>query len=308
MLDLPGRRQWDENFGYCGEVSLITAGLYFGQYLSQYDARAIASQNKTQTSSSSQLLLGVNDVYAAGQMQLEATAWPTTQSTAQFLQWIKQHIASGHPVAIGVFMNETLFGRGATDPDYDHIVPVTGVSSTHPLMGSTYDATDVVYFTDNGLWTGPGATSSFAFQAAFGAFQATRSQANSASRAPYALKSSGNYGIAITGVRDTAHVTLPVRVATSVNAEVPIIQGASRPAASPLTLTVTVSGLQPGTQYKLYRYANFAVAPVAGFNASVSQAARSWTVQISTGSTWSTQEQLMSSDLAIYRAVPASAP
>jgi hypothetical protein len=39
--NIPPRLQWEANFGYCGEVSLISAGLYYGQYLSQYDARAI---------------------------------------------------------------------------------------------------------------------------------------------------------------------------------------------------------------------------------------------------------------------------
>jgi len=40
--------QWDANYGYCGEVSLISAGLYYGQYISQYDARALASPNVPQ--------------------------------------------------------------------------------------------------------------------------------------------------------------------------------------------------------------------------------------------------------------------
>ena len=35
--DIPLRIQWDANSGYCGEVSMISAGLYYGQYLSQYD-------------------------------------------------------------------------------------------------------------------------------------------------------------------------------------------------------------------------------------------------------------------------------
>jgi hypothetical protein len=38
--DIPPRLQWNHNAGYCGEVSLISAGLYYGQYISQYDARS----------------------------------------------------------------------------------------------------------------------------------------------------------------------------------------------------------------------------------------------------------------------------
>jgi len=33
-LDMEPRRQWEENMGYCGEVSTISALLYYGGYLS----------------------------------------------------------------------------------------------------------------------------------------------------------------------------------------------------------------------------------------------------------------------------------
>ena len=42
-LPIPPRRQWEGNGGYCGETVMISAGLYYGQYVSQYDARAFAS-------------------------------------------------------------------------------------------------------------------------------------------------------------------------------------------------------------------------------------------------------------------------
>ncbi len=32
---------WGVNFGYCGETSFITSGMYYGQYLSQYDVRRL---------------------------------------------------------------------------------------------------------------------------------------------------------------------------------------------------------------------------------------------------------------------------
>ena len=67
--DIPPRLQWNHNSGYCGEVSLISAGLYYGQYISQYDTRAIATQGAPQNKD--QLLLGINDQYAATQMRLK---------------------------------------------------------------------------------------------------------------------------------------------------------------------------------------------------------------------------------------------
>jgi len=33
--------QWENNFGYCGEVSMIQAGLANGEWMSQYDARLV---------------------------------------------------------------------------------------------------------------------------------------------------------------------------------------------------------------------------------------------------------------------------
>jgi hypothetical protein len=41
--NIPDRLQWLHNDGYCGEVSLIMAGLKYGQYHSQYDAREISA-------------------------------------------------------------------------------------------------------------------------------------------------------------------------------------------------------------------------------------------------------------------------
>ena len=79
---LPPRIQWNANYGYCGEASFISAGLFYGQYLSQYDARAIASNNARQNLSSSQLLLGVNDVAAAKAMHLAATPFNTSTQTS----------------------------------------------------------------------------------------------------------------------------------------------------------------------------------------------------------------------------------
>ena len=32
---IPARVQWNENNGYCGATSIISAGLYYGQYVSQ---------------------------------------------------------------------------------------------------------------------------------------------------------------------------------------------------------------------------------------------------------------------------------
>jgi len=315
--DIPPRLQWTANFGYCGEVSLISAGLYYGQYVSQYDARAIASKKTDQSKEGSQLLLGVNDAYAASQMHLNAIQWKSasTANPNNFLAWVKENVALGYPVIISVFENRHSFDgsndENAGDAEYDHIVQVTGVSSKHPLSKpSVYDADDVITLSDNGLWS-PTGQPAYVYRYASGAFQANRQEANSKSHPIYSLPRAGkNYGVAITGIIDHDGKTLPVRLSTDRKFEKPAMREGSntRPPAEDLTLTVTVSGLKPGLSYKLYRYKSFQSVPNSGFNANAAKADRMWAINIQAGSTYTVKEKIRSDEIAVYRAVPDTAP
>lgn len=313
--NLAPRIQWNSNFGYCGEVSFISAGLNYGQYISQYDARALASNNKRQSLESSQLLLGVNDVAAAKAMHLTAVPFNTSAqtSTNQFLTWVKGNVVAGYPVVIGVFTNEYRFygttKPGAGDAEYDHIVPVTGITSTHPLTGpTTYYADDIITFNDNGLWS-PGGVPQNVFSYTFAGFPATSQQANAKTGPVYSLKNGADYGIAITGIIDQSHETVPVRLTTNVNAETPAIANGSttRPAARPVTLTITMSGLTPGTTYTLYRYNSMASVPDSNINANSAKATQKWTI-VATDSSYTMTQTIMSSEIAVYRAVAVGAP
>ncbi len=315
--DIPPRLQWTANFGYCGEVSLISAGLYYGQYVSQYEARSIASKKTDQSKEGSQLLLGVNDAYAASQMHLNAVQWnsTSTQNPQNFLAWVKENVASGYPVIISVFENRHSFDgsndENAGDTEYDHIVQVTGISSQHPLSKpAAYYADDVITLSDNGLWS-PTGQPSYVYRYASGAFQANRREANSTSHPIYSLPRDGsNYGVAITGIIDHDGKTLPVRLSTDRKFEKPAMREGSntRPQAEDLTLTAKVSGLKPGLSYKLYRYNSFQSVPNSGFNANASKADRIWTINIQAGSTYTVQEKIRSDQIAVYRAVPDTAP
>jgi hypothetical protein len=314
---LPPRIQWNANYGYCGEVSFISAGLYYGQYISQYNARALASDNARQSLSSSQLLLGVNDVAAAKAMHLVTTSFNTTTqtSTGAFLTWLKSNVNAGYPVVIGVFMNQSRFygtmNFNAGDTEYDHIVAVTGITSSRPLTGpATYYTDDILTFNDNGLWTGANGQPQNTFSYTFGTFATTRQKANAKTAAVYSLKNGADYGIAITGIIDLSHETVPVRLTTSVNAERPVMVDGSntRPAAKPVTLTITVSSLRPGTTYNLYRYNSMAAVPDSKINANAAKAAQRWAITIPFGSTYTMTQTINSSEIAVYRAVPVGAP
>lgn len=317
-LDIPPRLQWNANFGYCGEVSFISAGLYFGQYCSQYTAREAASPGVRQSRANSQLLLGVNELKAATAMKLTAVRWkaPARGTVKDFLVWAKSNVLANHPVIIGVFTNEYLFygttNRNAGDSDYDHIVPVTGVGSESPLSPDpkTYMASDVITFSDNGLWA-PSNNPPYTFSYRFSDFPKTRQEANAQTGPIYSLKSNGTvYGVTITGVADPTGQTVPVRLSTSANYEQPKMQNGSNTPPSPmaLTLTVTVTIPDQSVGYNLYRYDSFAKVPTSKFNANASKAAQTWSIAANTGATFTVQVPIQSSQTAVFRAVRTSAP
>jgi hypothetical protein len=313
--DILPRFQWNHNYGYCGEVSMISAGLYYGQYLSQYDARAAAS-NAPQNEARSQLLLGVNDMRAAAHMHLAGIAWtdPSRDNADRFLVWVKGHVVLGEPVAIGIYMNQFRFyhkhNPWAGSPQYDHIVPVIGIRSDQLRNKSTYLPNDEILFSDNGEW-GSLHDARYFFAYRFEDFTKTRREANAPNGPIYSLASKApDFAVAITGVIDRNHETVPVRVATNLNYELPqIAEGSSRrPRPEPLVLTVTVSGMKDGTVYNLYRYDRLNAIPNGAFNAHAAGAQQKWVIAAGASGRYAMTQRIMSDEVAAYRAVPVDAP
>ena len=319
--DLPPRIEWDENNGYCGETSYIVAGLYFGQYCSQYAVRALTSPGIPQHLRKSQLLLGVNDDKAAGAVGLKYEQWNTQDgSSDDFLVWVKHHVSQNHPVIIGLLNNESLIYNDpdptAGQPDYDHIVPVRGVGSyTTPIDDGKYHGDDHIYYSDNGLYT-PNDQPIYFFDAGFDAFQLTREEANNPNGPAYSLLKCPNsdqipnYGIALLGIEDETNVTFPVKLATNLNYESPEIQDGSDSAPTPsrLTLTITVENLASSSVYNLYLYDDFSKVPTKDFNANASSAKTKFVIHTDKEGSYTLQTSIMSNDIAIFRAVSISAP
>jgi hypothetical protein len=304
--DIPARVQWDANSGYCGEVSMISAGLYYGQYLSQYDVRGIASPGVPQNLSDSQLLVGVNDDVAAKGLRLKYER-KSSASSSSFYAWVKYHISLGHPVVTGVFLNQNQDDESDLDQgsdEYDHIVPVIGFGSDRPFVNSYYSG-DVIIFSDNGL-------DNPYYSLEIQEFLANRQEANNPDGSAYYLPKDPiiKYGIAITGVMDNKNETLPVIVTTSKNTESPemIYNDTKRPTASTFDLTVTVSKLVPNINYNLYLYSQETDVPVESFNVNSKKiGVLPWQViKITSGSKWSkTIKNVKSNSKVIFRAVKA---
>jgi hypothetical protein len=303
-LPIAPRYQWDHNYGYCGEVSFISAGLYYGQYLSQYDARRAAS-SAPQNEPRSQLLLGVNDLQAARAMRLRAAQWndPSSHATATFLHWMERNVALGYPVAIGVAMNQYKFygnrNPQAGSAEYDHIVPVIAASANE------------LTFSDNGLWGNGPHQARYLYTYPFKKFERTRRQANQPSAPIYSLiDDRRNFGVAILGVLDRDGETLPVRVSTDVNYEAPQIASGStqRPKPERIVLTIAISALRPGRSYNLYRYDRLDAIPDHAFNADAAAAAQHWRIAGGPDGRFVMTQEIWSNEIAAYRTVPADAP
>lgn len=333
------RLQWDPNFGYCGETSMIMAGMRFGQYTSQWTARRLASARTNQTLEASQLLLGVsppdgNAVTAATGMRLNMVSYDSAQpsNTPGYLAWIKQHVVQGDSVTIGMLTNRNILGQDTPgDSEYDHIVPVIRVSSEQPLEGAnagTYFPTDTL--TINDLETPRGNTAdnpagSTLYTYRFDAVQKTRRQANRGSGPENlysVLKASGadgsNYAVAVTGVTDTSPggpYVIPVAVTSSRNNEGLPTTDPMRtpPRAKSMTLTVTVTIPDSAKAYRLYEYTNFKSVPRGSFNAAATASprnvARIWDIPAGTGPEYILRlPGLSTAGTYAFRAVPTSAP
>lgn len=314
--DMAPRMQWYANSGYCGEMSLITAGMHFGQYCSQFTARQLASPGIAQSDPKSQLLLGVNDLSAAKRMRLKANEFYnyTQENTRQFLTWVKSETLAGTVVIIGVFNNGILLGewtkRTDGDGEYDHIVPVMAIGSNSPLEpnATRYLASDVITINDNGLYGpfGNPPVYQYLYAYRFNKFTGTRVQANNPRGPIYLLKNKpANYGISIEGPLDLDDVAIPVKLTSNVNAEPDMTDGSNTPPTpEAITLTATVEIPDQSQAYVLYRYDDFAKVPVANFNAEASKAVQSWNIPANSGATFTVTINTMSDKTQVFRAVP----
>jgi hypothetical protein len=175
--------QWENDNGYCGEVSLIQAGLNQGQWMSQLDARLICgavgngldapagvplsqsgpdgfcAANQGTPDYNAQLLLeneaAANATTCLANARLAHLTFESTSADVglpgyrRFMSWIKAETIAGHAATLGVFV------RFGGDEQYDHIVSVIAVGTNHPPSDPSYYEDDVLYFDDHGAITSP---------------------------------------------------------------------------------------------------------------------------------------------------------
>ena len=240
QLDIPGRLQWDNANGYCGETAIQMIGLYYGNYISQDICRTVAG---------GELLISVNDEAALDSFSFTHQEWDYNQPTPQYtgyLVWVKQHLYNYHPVII------TAYIKGLSDPDYDHIIPAVGFSATD--TGTFNNADELMY---NSCYD-----SAF-FTRTFQSVWDTRSMNGNGATYDYCIPKNVDYGCAVTGIKDSLKVTKPVSLSID-RWDEPNVTLGQLPVM--MHATATMSGLTIGSQYALLRYNGYTYVPSANFS------------------------------------------
>jgi hypothetical protein len=240
LLGVYPRRQWDNAQGYCGETSIQTSALLTGAWISQTVVR-------TAGGTGSQILIcnekGCNAATALTKLGLafdmfQDNSVPTPQPTA-FFSFVRDHIDAGHVAIMCVYVN------GATDSDYDHIVPVVGYDIT-----SSGSPKDLLFFDLE-----ESTPDKCRFNVTWSTFVKSRAACN-AGKDPYCLPDKVDYAVSVTGPADPNHELAPgVQVNVLVaNWDEPNVSKLINP-DNPITMfaNLSLSGLAPG-DYSLLRY------------------------------------------------------
>ena len=121
--------------GYCGETSIQSAGLYFGNWLSSEKVRIAGGTDRY--GPHPDIVIGTSLDAAAVALQFTihsfASVGAATPQFGAYFTWIRGHIAASHPVIIGFYERQP-----GGDPDFDHIMTVNGISGSALLYNDLY--------------------------------------------------------------------------------------------------------------------------------------------------------------------------
>ena len=317
------RTQFYSNFGYCGECSFVTANMFYGQYFSQYYIRTVlinlynidhpnALIDHKNYNSQLRPIADYDDKVAEYlKLKYELN---TSNTNSNFINWMKGHVTNNHPIVIGVYMNYNRFYPTSVpdnnltqgNRDYDHVVSITNINN------------NIYAFNDNGLWTGdidsenltPNDLLTFTYTISTNT--KSRSNSNKTKGPVYSLpligpgSASGNFGIALTGLKDINNETVRIQITTPTQEPTMSENTNNEPPAIPLDLTIYLWGLDSSKTYNLYKFKDITKVPISGFNTAFNTDNSIATKIIFSGpfiNPYIYIDRIMSNDVAIYRCV-----
>jgi hypothetical protein len=275
LLAIKPRLQWPNANGYCGETSIQMCGLYYGNYISQDLCRTVAG---------GEVLINVNDTAALSAFAFTFQEWDPSAPTPQYqnyLDWVKQYLSKKHPVIITVYI------KGLSDPDYDHIIPAIGFNAGSV---NTYSGTDQLTYNS--------CFDTTSFTRTFASIYDTRSMNGNGAAYSYCIPQNVNYGVAVTGIKDPGRLTRPVHIVLD-SLDEPNVSLSAAPRM--MKAWITADSLTPGKSYALLRYNNYQTVPSSGFSPSNASSALYFTAS---GMNVTEKDSFMSNTGVFYRCIP----
>lgn len=133
LLDVPGRFQYDDRNGFCGEVSIQMLMLEYGIWIPQETARSAGSSDPY-----SDLLPGENYNKALRRLKIRHDEFKG-KGYKSFIRWAKKHLMKGSGVV------EVAYIKGGQFSEYDHVMPIVGIRTST----KSYSDKDVLYVHTN---------------------------------------------------------------------------------------------------------------------------------------------------------------
>lgn len=266
VLPLEPRQQWKGDGGFCGAQSIQSSALAFGAWISQDIIRYETPKGEGHGNATQGYeVLPSNVAAAARNLHLAAEQWDYNQPKPQvsgFKRWMKKHLSKGHPIVwFPMCKGDSHLPYPNSNPNgghFDHVEPVWGIGSNHPLDDEqVYDDDWLLHGSNQDLQT---------YYRKFDTLEDTPdmngnckiAQAGYGKNEMYpCIYDQVDYGLAVTGLyipdfspHLTANDTFPTSLAVDIQAE-PDIRTGQKPLQ--LNGTVTASGLTKGHNYIMYR-------------------------------------------------------
>ena len=268
---VPGQ-QWNDLGGFCGAFSIQHAALSAGAWVSQDLVRKANRDQRGEHHMHGDEKVGFevmpsNVAYTAANLGLAYEEWDYTQPSPQapaFKKWLKSQLVRGRPIVWFPMCKGDLHicypGSCPGGGRVDHVEPMWGIYSNHPLDDTTvYDDDWIVHASDqdyepyyrplNSLEDTPDmlgnckdAGRGFGRNEMYPCFDASVA-----------------YGLAVKGLAINSTATLPTSITTDGAVYEPNVRRGSSP--KQLTARVSISGLTPRQQYTTFRYDSTATLP-----------------------------------------------
>eukprot|EP00037_Helgoeca_nana_P015251 m.142598 g.142598 ORF g.142598 m.142598 type:complete len:369 (-) comp22933_c0_seq1:61-1167(-) len=267
VLPVTPRQQWNIEGGFCGAMSVQTAHLAFGAWISQDLVRKANTHGVGHCEPGNGCELEPTNIGQTAQnLKLDYDVFDHSQpkpQAAAYKSWMKAHLVKGHPVVwLVMTKGEDACPYAGACPDggaFSHIEPVWGIFSDHPLNDTTvYDDDWVLHSSDQDLQHYYRKFSSIVDTTAMDGNCAKAQDGFGKNEMYPCINDQVDYGLAINGINGSG---LPTSLAVDSQDEPDTRMGQR---AIEMRGTVTVSSLIVGKGYTIYRYTGTEELPTDG--------------------------------------------